>query len=76
MTERRHLSPFDQAHIGSPLGPASESAPGKFRPPAELADNRLQHQFDSMPQAGIRTDATEENHLAAGSYHSSTLVER
>jgi len=32
MTERRHRPALNQAHIGSPFAPASESAPRKLRP--------------------------------------------
>src|SRR5260370_3689680 len=59
MTERRHRPALDHAHIGSPFGPASESAPAKFRPPSEPANDRLQQSLDEVPQAGIRTDAAE-----------------
>ena len=76
MTERRHRPALDQAHISSPFGPANESVPTKLSPPSEPTDDRLQQSFNQVPQAGIRTDPAEENHLAAGPEHSGTLVER
>ena len=76
MTKRRHRPALDQAHIGSPFGPANESVPAKLRPPPEPANDRLQQSFDQVPQAGICTDAAEENHLTAGPEHAGTLVER
>ena len=76
MTERRHRPALDQAHIISPFGPQSESVPTKLRPPSEPTNDRLQQSFDQVPQAAIRTDAAEEDHLAAGPEHSGTLVER
>ena len=76
MTERRHRPTLDQAHIGSPYGAASESVPRKLRPPSEPTNDGLQHHFDEAPQAGIRADAAEEDHLATRSEHSRALVER
>ena len=76
MTERRHRPALDQAHVWSPFDPASKSAPRKLRPPSEPTNDRLQQPFDQAPQAGIRTDAAEQDHLAAGPEHSGTLVER
>ena len=74
MTERRHRPALDQAHIGSPFGPASESVPTKLSPPPEPTNERLQQPFDQVPQAGIRSDAAEQDHFAAGPEHSGTLV--
>ena len=76
MTERRHRPALDQSHIGSPFGPQSESVPRKLGAPSEPANNRLQHPFDQVPKPAIRTDAAEEDHLAARSEHSGKLVER
>jgi len=76
MTKWRHRPTLDQTHIGAPFGPASESVPGKFRPPSEPANDRLQQEFDQMSQAGICTDPTEEDHLSARPEHSGALVER
>jgi len=76
MTEWRHRPALDQTHIGSPFGPASESVPRKLRPPSQPANDRLQQEFDQMSQAGIRTDPTEEDDLAAGPEHSGAFVER
>ena len=76
MTERRHRPALDQAHIGSPFGPQSESVPRKLGAPSEPANDRLQQPFDQVPQAAIRPDPAEEDHLPAGSEHSGTLVER
>src|SRR6516164_126223 len=76
MTEWRHRPALDQAHIGSLFGPASESAPRKLRPPSQPANDRLQQEFDQMSQAGICTDATEEDHLPTRPEHSGALVER
>ena len=76
MTERRHRPALDEAHIGSPFGPQSESVPRKLGAPSEPANNRLQQPFDQMAETAIRADAAEEDHFAAGSEHSSTLVER
>ena len=76
MTERRHRPALDQAHISSPFGPARESVPTKLSPPSEPTNNRLHQPFEQVSEAGIRTDAAEENHLAAGPEHSRTLVER
>ena len=76
MTERRHRPALDQAHISSPFGPANESVPTKLSPPSEPTNYRLQQSFDRVAQAGIRPDAAEEDHLAAGPEHSGTLVER
>ena len=76
MTQRRHRPALDQAHIGSPFGPANESIPAKLGAPSEPANHWLQQSFDQMPQAGIRTDAAEENHFTAGPEHAGTLVER
>ena len=50
MTERRHRPALDQAHIGSPVGPQSESVPRKLGAPSESANNRLQHPFDQVPK--------------------------
>ena len=76
MAERRHRPTLDQAHIGSPLGPQSESVPRKLGAPSEPANNRLQQPFDQVAKTAIRADAAEEDHLAARSEHSRTLVER
>jgi hypothetical protein len=76
MTERRHRPALDQAHISSPFGPQSESVPRKLGAPSEPTNDRLQQPFYQLPQAAIRADATEEYHLAAGSEHSRTFVER
>ena len=76
MTEWRRRPAFDQAHISPSFGPACESVPGKFRPPSQPANDRLQQEFDQMSQAGICTDPTEEDHLAAWPKHSGTFVER
>lgn len=76
MTKRRHRPALDQADIGSPFGPKSESVPRKHSPPSEPTNERLQQSFDQVPQAGISTDAAEQDHLAAGSEHSRALVER
>ena len=76
MTKWRHRPALDQTHISPSFDPASESVPGKFRPPSEPANDRLQQEFDQMSQAGICADPTEENHLAFGPEHSSALVER
>ena len=76
MTERRRRPALDQAHAGSALGPASESIPTKLRPPSKATNDGLQPYLDQMSQPGIRTDTTEEDHLAAGPEHSGTLVER
>src|SRR5260370_20802285 len=46
MTERPQRPALDQAHIGSPFGPASASAPAKFRPPSEPPHGRLQLWLD------------------------------
>ena len=76
MTERRHRPALDQAHIGSPFGPQSESVPRKLGAPSEPANNRLQQPFDHVSKPSIRTDTAEEDHLAARSEHSGALVER
>ena len=76
MTERRHRPALDQAHIGSPFGPQSESVPRKLGAPSEPTNDRLQQPFDQVPKAAIRADAAKEDHFAARSEHSSTLVER
>src|SRR5689334_1093880 len=76
MTQRRHRPALDQAHIGSPFGPANESIPAKLGAPSEPANYWLQQSFDQMPQPSIRTDAAEENHFTAGPEHAGTLVER
>jgi len=70
MTERRHRPALDQAHIGSPVGPANESVPPKLSSPSQPTDERLQQSFDQVAQAAIRTNAAEENHLATGPEHS------
>ncbi len=75
MTERRHRPALDQAHIGSPFGPQGESIPRKLGAPSEPANDRLQQPFDQVAKAAIRTDAADEDHLAARSKHSGTLVE-
>ena len=76
MTEWRRRPAFDQAHISPSFGPACESVPGKFRPPSQPANDRLQQEFDQMSQAGICSDPTEEDHLAAWPKHSGAFVER
>jgi len=76
MTKWRHRPALDQTHISPSFDPASESVPGKFRPPSEPANDRLQQEFDQMSQAGICADPTEEDHLAFGPEHSGALVER
>jgi len=76
MTKWRHRPALDQAHIGSPFDPASESVPRKLCPPSQPANDRLQQEFDQMSQAGICTDSTEEDHLSARPEHSGALVER
>ena len=76
MTERRHRPALDQADIGSPFGPQSESVPRKLGTPSEPTNNWLQQPFDQVPKPAIRTDPAEEDHLAARSEHSGTLVER
>ena len=76
MTERRHRPALDQPHVGSPFGPQSESVPRKLGAPSEPANNRMQQPFYQMPKTAIRTDAAEEDHFAARSEHSGTLVER
>ena len=76
MTERRHWPSLDQAHIRSLFCPQSESVPRKLGAPSEPANDRLQQSLDQVPKAAIRTYAAEEDHLAARSEHSGTLVER
>ena len=76
MAERRHRPALDQAHIGSPFDPQSESVPGKLGPPSEPTNDRLQQPFYQMPKTAIRTDAAEEDHFATRPEHSGTLVER
>ena len=76
MTEWRHRPALDQTHIRPSFDPASESVPGKFRPPSEPANDRLQQEFDQMSQAGICTDPTDEDHLAAWPKHSGAFIER
>ena len=76
MPEWRHRFALDQAHISSPFGPVSESIPWKLRPPSQPTNDRLQKHLDQATQAGIGTNAAEEDHLATGPEYSGTLVKR
>ena len=76
MTKWRHRPALDQTHISPSFDPASESIPTELRAPPKPTDDGLQQLFDHVSHAAIRTDAAEDDNLAAGPEHSGAFVER
>src|SRR5947209_6933096 len=76
MPERRHRLALDQPEALGALHPARQPAPGKFRPPSELARDRCKTLLEEPAKPGLGPDMVDQDDLAAGLEHARELVER